>query len=320
MNELVNYMHSRIRKNKNFLQAVCGHTGSGKSYWAVGIGAVAHKAMTGLDFNIDQCVFSGKELMALIRSNVYPPGSVFIWDEIGVGLSAREWHSVGNKMIGFLLQTFRHRNYVVLFTTPDYSFIDSQARKMIHSYAEMATIDRIANRGIAKVYMMQTNKRSGKVYYKYLRVKLGNQMVKIARIGVPLLPQPLRDEYENKKTDFTDKLNRRIEKELDKINPDEDKVKPLTEIQQRVVNYHEQGYSVLQTAKQMDIDQSTVSHYRRLIRKKGYEFLYKVENGRRVPDGIQKPTNGTNGTNNPHSQPNLSPTIQKSTTVEEITQ
>ena len=67
----ISYIKQRISKNKNFLGFISGQTGSGKSWSSI---AIAEQLDP--EFNIDRCVFSGLELMALINSGELKRGSV----------------------------------------------------------------------------------------------------------------------------------------------------------------------------------------------------------------------------------------------------
>jgi hypothetical protein len=40
-------------------------------------------------------------------------GQAIMFDEAGIGMSAREWQRVQNRLIGYTAQLFRHKNLVV---------------------------------------------------------------------------------------------------------------------------------------------------------------------------------------------------------------
>lgn len=128
-------------------------------------------------------------------------------------MSSREWYSVQNKMLGAVLQTFRILNVGVIFTTPDLSFIDVQARKLFHNYLETAYLDQKEELAYLKIYDIQVNSRFDKIYYKHPRFKTDRGVVSLSHLVVPK-PEIGLDDYEDKKKVFTQKLNENALKEL----------------------------------------------------------------------------------------------------------
>jgi len=110
--------------------------------------------------------------MALLNSGELHTGNMIIFDEAGVGIPSREWYSISNKVISYILQTFRRENLGVMFTTPSLDFIDSQARKLFHSYLETKHINREEKYVTLKYMNIQNNPKEGKIYYKYPRVMI----------------------------------------------------------------------------------------------------------------------------------------------------
>ena len=109
---------------------------SGKSYCALSMAKQLDKR-----FTMDNVVFTPEELMNLVESDKLKKGSVIVWDEAGVGISHRSWQSQTNKLINYLLQTFRHRNFILIFTSPHLDFIDASTRKLFHAQFQTKEID-----------------------------------------------------------------------------------------------------------------------------------------------------------------------------------
>lgn len=195
-------------QNKNWLAIICGQTGSGKSYSAI---SLAQKIVG--DKGAWYVVLDAIEFMTLINSGKLRRGDIVIFDEAGVGMSSREWYSVQNKMLGAVLQTFRILNVGVIFTTPDLSFIDVQARKLFHNYLETAYLDQKEELAYLKIYDIQVNSRFDKIYYKHPRFKTDRGVVSLSHLVVPK-PEIGLDDYEDKKKVFTQKLNENALKEL----------------------------------------------------------------------------------------------------------
>jgi len=145
-------------QNKNWLGIICGETGSGKSYSALSLGYLISNRV--------HVVFTPLEFLSLLNSSKIRKADVVIFDEAGVGMSSREWYSVQNKLLGTVLQTFRNMNVAVIFTTPNLSFIDVQARKLFHNYLETAYLDYETEEAFLKVFDIQINSRIDKIYWK----------------------------------------------------------------------------------------------------------------------------------------------------------
>lgn len=275
----ITYIKRRIAKKKNFICLIYGATGSGKSWTGL---SIAHQLNP--DFTEQRIIFGLKGLMELINSDEnFPEGTCFVWDEFQIGASNRDWQSLANKLLNQLLSTFRHKRYILLITCPYADFLDSHARKLLHAEFELVGIDYNEGKTKVKPMLLQYNSRIKKWYYKYLRVATGKgaSPVKLWRVGKA--PQELIDAYEDKKTKFTEKLNRSIEQQLDKLeqknNPP---VKELTAKQRRVLELMSIHKDVEMVASLIEQSPASVYFHLKSAKKKGYtlkNFKSGVENG-----------------------------------------
>ena len=211
---LVRYIHKRIKNNKNFLCTITGPTGSGKSWTALSIAELLDP-----EFTVDRVIFRGRDLMKLINDGNLKPGSVIIWDEAGIDLSNRNWQSLTNKMLNALLQTFRHKNFILFFTVPYHDFIDVSSKKLFHADFETQRINKNKGEVVLKPKLLQYNSNLQKWYRKYLKVSQNGAVVKIRRWKVPKPSDGLISKYEEKKNEFTIGLNKDIGKQLQKLDP-----------------------------------------------------------------------------------------------------
>lgn len=221
---MVKYVHRRIKNNKNFLVTITGPTGSGKSWTGLSIAELLDPT-----FNIDRVIFKGKELMRLINTGNLKPGSVILWDEAGIDLSNRNWQSVTNKMLNALLQTFRSRNFILIFTVPFSDFVDASSRKLFHADFETQRINKALMEVVIKPKLLQYNPNLKKWYRKYLKVSSNGKMIKIKRWAVPKPSDELIKVYEAKKVLFANDLNKDIGKQLEKLEGKEETVAPIKE-------------------------------------------------------------------------------------------
>lgn len=263
----ITYIKQRIKKNKNFLGFVSGPTGSSKSYSSIRICEELDP-----DFDVDRIVFGGLELMNLINSGKLKSGSAITFEEVGVEMSNKNWQSITNKMINYLLQTFRHRRFILIMNSPYMDFVDASTRKLFHAEFRTMGIDYKKNEAKLKPVFLQYNSRLSKFYYHRLKVITpeGKIPVDIWRVSKP--SEPLRKAYEEKKLEYTTRLNKKIVEELEGIDNKGKKRKELTEVQEDVLELLKQGKNVEQIAVLKDRNPRAIRKTIEFIRLKGYAF------------------------------------------------
>lgn len=258
---------------------ITGQTGSGKSWSALKICELLND-----DFNIQRVVFKGKDLMMLINSGDFDKrkGVAILWDEAGIDLSNRSWQSMTNRLLNFLLQTFRHRCFILIFTTPYNSFIDKSTRKLFHAELSTVSINFKDKTVRIKPKLIQYNARYDKFYHKWLRVATGKGAVPLKEWNIPKPNMKLLDEYEDKKTDFTRELNESIEIELE--NLETDKKKTLTELQEKILDCWKKGiFLQKEIGEELGKFTQAVAINEKYMKNKGYNKDNYKESGER-PD------------------------------------
>lgn len=125
--------------NENFMGLYIGMPGKGKT-WA----AVRHAELLDPTFDIDRVCVTYKEFLGQLEllataweNHEDVAGRVVIFDEFQKSASARNWMSNINKAITDVLHTFRYLNLIVIFTTPHLSFVDVNARAVMHFQVTM---------------------------------------------------------------------------------------------------------------------------------------------------------------------------------------
>ena len=255
----------RIAKNKNVLIITLGSTGSGKSFSNLRI-------LEDIDnqFNVDRAAFKPEEFMNIVDSGILrKKGAGVLYDDAGITLNSKNWYDITNKMINYYLQIARSDNQILMFNTPDMSFLDASSRKLFHMMLVTAGID--YEKGVVRLKpkFLQINKTTGKVYAKYLIVKKGvgyGSKRKIKMIEVPLPSQELIDAYDVKKKAFVKDLKKHIIDSIATRN-----LKELTDRQLSVLNAKKAGISKEEIAKQMDISVRTVYKHEEALKKKGFD-------------------------------------------------
>jgi len=214
-NTFIAYIKARLHdQNKNFLAAVVGPTGSGKS-WA------GLKLCEEVDpnFTIEQVVFSPKEFINLLRSGKLKRGSAVLFDESGVSANSRNYQTATNKALHYLNQTFRSQNFCVIYTLPDFGFMDIGIRKLCHALLQTQNIDYDAGVCWTRPLMIENNAQSGKIYMKYPRMRNKTnprQTIAITALGIRKPSPALIDAYEQRKLEYNNTLQAGIQETLNR--------------------------------------------------------------------------------------------------------
>lgn len=194
-------------QRKNALVSIYGEPGSGKSLSAVTLAKLIDDR-----FSLDFLVFTPDEFLSVLDEA--ERGNVVIFDEAGVGLPAREWQSLQNKLLGYVLQTFRYQNICVIFTTPHVSYIDKQVRHLINYSAVALGYDAKRDAFLTRWYVRQNNPFADTPAYEPFALFEDGKKVELGDVYIPL-PHELIDDYEEKarkrKTDIRKEALKKIE-------------------------------------------------------------------------------------------------------------
>lgn len=255
-----------FRQNKNSLGAFLGETGSGKSWSTLRLCEKVDK-----NFTIDNVVFSPLECLERITEL---KKTILMFDEAGVGIGSRDWNKEENKAFNKVMQTFRHRNIALVFTTPNLSFLDIQCRQLMQYSCESKYVDLRNERVLFDVIYFQSNRIQGKQYYKKPRVVIGRKVKRMDRMWVRKPNEELIKHYEKKKDEFTTKLNREviIQMKIKKIQ--EAGMDKITEKQWEVFDRAFKGEPAKQTMRELGITSNAYYDRLKKAKKHGWNPLY----------------------------------------------
>lgn len=268
------YILRRIERNQNFICAITGSTGSGKSWSALRLAEQLDP-----DFSAENICFTARQFLDLVngKTKQLKKGSVILFDELQVSLGHMDFQSLQAKLLNYVLQTFRHKNIILLITTPHFNFINAASRKLFHSRMETISIDKNKQQVKLKPYLLQVSQDEGKIYRKYLRVLFNGEIspLKIIRVGKP--SQQVIQAYEDKKTAFTTQLNENIAEDLARLEEGRGGKRELTEIQEDIVKDLVNGLTIPEIAvKRGNLEQVIYFHINQ-IKKKGIKIKARKE-------------------------------------------
>jgi superfamily II DNA or RNA helicase len=277
----IRWIKKRIKHNLNFIALFQGATGIGKTWSAI---SLAQKIDP--DFQVNQIVFDFKGLMEIINSEEFQKKKwkIIIFDEPQITISNRNWQSATNKLMNYLLTTFRHQNIILLFCSPYVDFLDSQSMKLLHCIFECSGVDKTRGLSRVKPKIQQYNSYLRKTYQHPLRVIVGNKQIPLREWYLSKPSPEIIELYEQKKTEFTSQLNRDIIATMNKLSAKEkgideaekaDNRKPLTDKQRRtmeVLANIKEGDKYARASEILGISFTSISQHKKLANKKGYRL------------------------------------------------
>ena len=262
---IVTLTKKRIKNNLNMFCMFTGKLGSGKT-WS----AISYAQELDNDFDVDkQVVFDFRQTMKLINEDWFKEKKikVVVWDEPQITISNRAWQSQMNKLVNYLISTFRHQNIVLVLATPYKDFLDAQTMKLLQWEFQCSKIDRRKGKCIVYPKWQQYNSQKKKTYPHSLFVIEGGKRKKMVTWAINKLDKDSEKIYENNKTNFTSNLNKSIQDTLDNMEKVEEEgdVKEggikgeLTELQKKIAEYWEKGMKQKDIAIELNENPAKIS-------------------------------------------------------------
>ena len=273
------WMYNRlIKKNQNVLGCDTGPTGSGKSYRQLRMMELWYKYYFDEKVPAENIHFEPYEVIKLIASDKLRRGDIIMFEEAGVSMNNLDFQKRQAKMMNYILQTFRFKNYAIFFNLPYLTLLNKTARMLLHFNFESASIDRDTKINYCKPKFLQVNQQSGKVYSKYPVTKVNHRYTKVKRLGYKMPSPYLVKIYEDKKKNFFDRLTKdmvfdieEVEREqLKKRNPDR-----LSKRERELFPFIAMATNLKDLAKISGFDYSHCSDLLKNMRNKGFDTKFK---------------------------------------------
>ena len=254
--KLAQTIHENIfTEKRNWLALFLGRVGSGKSYSACSLAKMFDPG-----FNLSRVVFDEDNFMQLVRAKL-PPGSFIVADEIGSWLGSREYMTLSNRILSYVIQTFRNKRLGLIWTVPQRRQVDINLRSMSDVTFETVDIWREANRVLSKMKYTQINAMTGFEINPFPVLPVEEGTTTISRLLIPRPGRRFEAAYEVKKTKWQDAMYEHQHEELKGMNIKPTKKKEITK-KELIIKALGEGKTVNEIAKQYD----TASRYVREIK------------------------------------------------------
>jgi ABC-type dipeptide/oligopeptide/nickel transport system ATPase component len=271
--EILNSIFYRrmITSNQNILIAVCGKTGSGKSYACISMCDSWYQKYFGMSFPIENICFSIESVMERLVHGNLRKGELLIFEESGTSMSNLEYQNKLCKLFTYVLQSFRNRNVGIIFNLPYFSMLNKTTRMLMHILIQTQEIKK--NKCILKPLHLQWSQYGDKCYQHFPRIMIdgGYEMIEFISYSKP--PTSLCDPYELKKKSFVDNLSEDVLENAKRGN----KI-PFTELQEQIDACFKEGITNHQEiADRLNKIRQHITQNIGYMRRKGWKEKARVQ-------------------------------------------
>jgi len=288
------WMENRlIRNNKNVLGAELGATGSGKSYRDLRKAELWYQYHFKKPFPPENICFGTAVVMRKLSSGELKKGEILIFEEAGVNLGSLDFQTRVSKLFTYVLQSFRKMNVALFFNLPYLSMLNKSARMLLHYSFESAGIDYQNKINKCKPFFHQVNQATGKIYKKYLRVRVNGKQKTIKKFNFNHPSPQLAQTYEIMKTQYLADMTKEYTDELEKL--EEEKLKKLgrpelSDFEKEIYDLACQGKNGVEIAKILNKYTSTVYYALKRLDKNGYSIKKKPKSLENSEFPVELPT------------------------------
>jgi hypothetical protein len=190
-NKFLSAIFSREHKGINSIMLILGPRGIGKTYLAMKVAETLSEKMHGRKFTVDDVAFDLSEILSRIKyhEDNNEKWAWILFDEAGLEIFARNFMDDINKVMSYVMQSFRSTKVNLIVCVPHPDMVDLHVRNMADFWIDMR------GRGKAKVYKTRlVSFRSGIRTPLYCTIE-----------NASLPSKQLYEAYEGKKKSYLDR-------------------------------------------------------------------------------------------------------------------
>ena len=128
--------------------------------------------------------------------------NVYILDDAGVSINARNFMTTYNKSLNDIFQTVRTDNALIIINAPDSFLIDNVPRNIVSFYGEVSESQHSVGLNFVKIFKLERKFRSGSTHYHHYQ--FGSQQV--IRWRFRNIPEDMAAAYEKRRDEATQKI------------------------------------------------------------------------------------------------------------------
>jgi hypothetical protein len=199
INQIARQMKNGIGQNL----MITGSMGSGKSWASL---KIAEKVVeqTGGNFTHEHIVSSLEDFMQMYNDkNKCPPGSVLIFEEVGINVNSKKAMTKLNIAFADVFQTSRYKELLILLNAPAVSFLDKTPRSLLHWWFQTDKLHKSEGFCEIRPHMVELDQIRGELLFPYPRLRDGQR---ITRLEVNAPSKDLREKYEKTSRAYKDKV------------------------------------------------------------------------------------------------------------------
>jgi hypothetical protein len=125
--------------------------------------------------------------------------NVYILDDAGVSINARNFMTAYNKSLNDIFQTVRTDNALIIINAPDTFLIDNVPRNIVSFYGEVSESQHSIGINFVKIFKLERKFRSGETHYHHYQ--FGNTQV--IRWRFKNIPEDMVNLYEKRRDEAT---------------------------------------------------------------------------------------------------------------------
>jgi hypothetical protein len=125
--------------------------------------------------------------------------NIYILDDAGVSINARNFMTTYNKSLNDIFQTVRTDNALIIINAPDTFLIDNVPRNIVSFYGEVSESQHSLGLNFVKIFKLERKFRSGQTHYHHYQ--FGNSQV--VRWRFKMIPADMAAAYEIRRDQAT---------------------------------------------------------------------------------------------------------------------